>query len=546
MVKLNLVTIRGLLVKNIFGFGKYFYLFLIGVVLITAQLVLANDELFQNNLLKMDVHKTPAGNIKVTLYTKKPYKDSVVVNKKTDNEYVIYLPETASSLTAKPSSNSASDVVRSIEVKTQQYSPQQDQKGYTKIIFSTSEPVEITPQVKTLASGYQLSEKEYKELITTVKKQPQSAKYSPPRPKAEKFQPKTKTAQNNIQKVIPNAIYKVPATKIVQKEIKPEKKLQEAVSRPIVSKQAEIQTEVNPEAVNTAEPKEQIIATEKITESPAETALKPLPAKVEQPKLRKYQKILNWLEYYYYFVLTLILIPLIFLLFLVRGARKTINKIDNQKEIFTSHLDEKPIVPTDFSEKISDDMNWREKFQTYVEETSKPTEEVSQPNFVEDNQDLDNLFGMEVEETQVIQEEAAVESDFADLLNVPADQELGGEKEVSIDEIFGDDSEEADLGVLETYELEEKSEEDEIIQYSYAIDGKRGFHLVEYEGSTSLVGYVDDDIFVLKRFPGIVQSPVQARLNEQKTNSFTYMVKVDGFKSIVEVFKDKMELLIEL
>ena len=117
--------------KKFFGLGKY--IILAGIVLIAAQIVLAKDELFQNNLLKMDVNKTPTGALKVTLYTKKPYKDSVVVNKKSDNQYVIYLPETANSLTAKPSLNSVSSVVQNVEVKTQQYSPQLEQKGYTKI-----------------------------------------------------------------------------------------------------------------------------------------------------------------------------------------------------------------------------------------------------------------------------------------------------------------------------------------------------------------------------------------------------------------------------
>lgn len=135
-------------------------------LILGAQVVCASDDQFQNNLLKMDVYKTSQGGVKVNLYTTKPYKDNVIVNKKSDQEYVILMPETVSSMTSKPSAKSAPDVLTNIEVKTQQYGTTQGQKGYTKITISTSKAVEITPQVQTVnVSGYRLSEQEAKELL---------------------------------------------------------------------------------------------------------------------------------------------------------------------------------------------------------------------------------------------------------------------------------------------------------------------------------------------------------------------------------------------
>ena len=159
-----------------FHINKYFCLGFITIAALGTQIVHANDEMFQNNLMRMDVHKTSLGGVKVTLYTTKPYKDAVVVNKKSDQEYIILMPETASTLTSKPALNSTSDVLTKIDVKTQQYGATQGQKGYTKIIITTLRPIEITPQVETLSvAKYKLSETETKELLAQAGKKQVSA-----------------------------------------------------------------------------------------------------------------------------------------------------------------------------------------------------------------------------------------------------------------------------------------------------------------------------------------------------------------------------------
>lgn len=131
-------------------------------LLVGMHIVSAADT-FQNNLLKVDLYESSLGGVKVTLYTNKPYNDAVSVNKKSDSEYVILMPETSNSLTAKPSLKSASTSVKNVEVKTQQYSGQI--KGYTKIVVTTSKPVEIVPQVQVLSGAPQMTDKEYNELM---------------------------------------------------------------------------------------------------------------------------------------------------------------------------------------------------------------------------------------------------------------------------------------------------------------------------------------------------------------------------------------------
>lgn len=81
-----------------------------------------------------------------------------------------------------------------------------------------------------------------------------------------------------------------------------------------------------------------------------------------------------------------------------------------------------------------------------------------------------------------------------------------------------------------------------IIKSGFNIDENKGFYVVNLEGNSALVGRINDEIFVLKKFDRNVEKPVQVRHD----NANVYMVKAGGFKSLVEVNEDKMGVLIEL
>lgn len=97
-----------------------------------------------NELVKMDFNQTPDGSVKVNIYTDKPYKDQIIVNKKPDNKYVILLPETVNSLNVQPDISGVSNL-NNVDVKTQQYSSLPG-KGYTKITIDSKKPVNLVPQ----------------------------------------------------------------------------------------------------------------------------------------------------------------------------------------------------------------------------------------------------------------------------------------------------------------------------------------------------------------------------------------------------------------
>lgn len=81
-----------------------------------------------------------------------------------------------------------------------------------------------------------------------------------------------------------------------------------------------------------------------------------------------------------------------------------------------------------------------------------------------------------------------------------------------------------------------------IVKSGYNIDSEKGFYLVNMDGVSALVGRIKDDIFILKKFDHVVDKQLQVR----QDYGTVYIVKVGGFKCLVDVAKDKMGTLIEI
>ncbi len=77
------------------------------------------------------------------------------------------------------------------------------------------------------------------------------------------------------------------------------------------------------------------------------------------------------------------------------------------------------------------------------------------------------------------------------------------------------------------------------------IDSKRGLYLIQYDGQVSLIGYVKDEIFVIKKFDKIFKPNLQIRMNERKENCINYLVRVDGYKALIQVTRDDMKVVVE-
>ncbi len=106
---------------------------------------MALDSDYKNNLLKVDVVKANDGSYKIDLYTQKRYNEPIKVIKKSDTSYYVFLPETYHSITSVGSSGD----INKVDVKLYPYAGQDLNNGYTKIDISTSKPVTFTTSVKT-------------------------------------------------------------------------------------------------------------------------------------------------------------------------------------------------------------------------------------------------------------------------------------------------------------------------------------------------------------------------------------------------------------
>ena len=582
------------------GKFKGFYLLLFSVLLcalIMAGQIVHAVETFQNNLLKIDLYHSSLGGVKVTLYTNKPYNESVSINKKNDFEYVILMPETANSLTAKPTLKTVSDIIKNIDVKTQQYENQV--KGYTKITILTTKPIEITPQVQTLnVSDYQMSEKDYNDLIAqTAKKQttktiqklnPTQKKTFAPRPTQKPTVVYTKT-QTLVQKKVEKK-KALPQKVIAEPKLKTKPKTIEAVVPAVKTKPQKIE---QPKTTQKVETQVKTVIPQTIV--PAIKPVQPI-RKFERYKHKIKNIVKNHFGSNFYTIIGLALIPIIFLLLILKVAGKTAGKIRQQKSNFAENLKEAPnpvIHPvTDYSEKINDDMTWKEKFQTYVDTTtppiSAPTDEVVGANQIQNadanpqeninqesvsSQELDDLFGADSllnnDENAKFEESPKIsrENSSLDELNeIMTQDEL--DEDISIEALFDEDNYEyveniSEENIAEDYSpkanqyfeppiIEEEQEEsvnqnqDKFVQSEFVIDDERGFYLVDFENTTALVGHIAEEIFVLKRFDEKVSDVLQARFNEKKGNAVNYMTRVGNFKGIVEVTPQKMNLLIVL
>ncbi|MBO5435714.1 hypothetical protein J6A31_07970, partial [bacterium] len=86
----------------------------LGITLLLA-LAFANFsacEVFANNTLsQVDVKKNSTDSLEFTLYTSSPYAENVVVTKKSDNKYVILMPNVNGTTTSKPDFSGVRDVV---------------------------------------------------------------------------------------------------------------------------------------------------------------------------------------------------------------------------------------------------------------------------------------------------------------------------------------------------------------------------------------------------------------------------------------------------
>lgn len=168
---------------------KFIFATILSAFLITANAVYADT----NDLLRMDVKKASSDNtVDVTFYTT-GNPSNTVVTRKSDNTYVVLLPNVTGNQSIVPSLGGVKDLVSNVNVKN----VDDGIGGYTKVTFNTTKPVKIQTYTKKTAPLTK-AQQDYKNLIA------QNSKYDPDK-KMENFK-QTKTTTPQVKTVKPTSV----------------------------------------------------------------------------------------------------------------------------------------------------------------------------------------------------------------------------------------------------------------------------------------------------------------------------------------------------
>lgn len=373
------------------------------VSLLSLSLTAIGTTVFANNSLNgVDVRKNSADGLEFTLYTTSPYADNVIVTKKSDNKYVILMPNVGSA-SARPDLSSVKDVVSNVDVRA----INDGGNGYTKVTVITTKPVSI--KTNTAKSAPETAEqREYRALIAQQKTKPaqpvqttkpQTAKASTPSAsvfKLPEIQPtvspaeKVKEMQKAQPAVKPAA---APSPKPAEKQVAEKKqnvinavnkKLQETVKKEEVKKvekqQIKEKQAVDKEIKNIVPPAPPAKTAQTTQAEPAKPVAAPVQKDIKTPKpinrTNYITKIKNTIQQRMPdnmpLTIAIVLIPLICLITLFKVIKASVIKSNILKKSFADNLSKKPIETPSYDNIINNEsLSWQEKYQQYRDESGE-------------------------------------------------------------------------------------------------------------------------------------------------------------------------------
>lgn len=135
-------------------------------------------------------------------------------------------------------------------------------------------------------------------------------------------------------------------------------------------------------------------------------------------------------------------------------------------------------------------------------------------------------------------------------LSTPIDEaaiEENAASDIDYYSLYSEETKEESASYKPSYQTEtEPVEEDEdsaTILSSSKLTETRGLYLARFEGATSLVGYIQDDIYVLYNFSDdVVETNIESHLAEENDTESLYIVKTGGKKLMVKSSPYDMKL----
>lgn len=542
----------------------------------------------ENNLVQMDIRKTGDSSVDMTFLTSENYNDNISVLPKSDNKYVILIPKATSAGYSRPNLNGVKDLISSVDVKNV------EDGGYTKITIITTKPLNIKTSAQKSAP-ITPEQREYESLIAqanTIKKDalskipptpvPQKTaitvnKTEPakPTPQAKPQPPKKETVKKPDIKL--TAVTPKPAPKTEPAPVKPAEKVEN-----IVPKALPALPDDSPAPKNHSNmpktlafiliPILALISAAKMLKNSVQNSnqLKNDFVRRTRPpeKTVAYNNItdneeLNWQEKYKQF-LAQTGQPEKAYAFIKPAAQNPQQKRKKTLPALEPVITETPEIVEYkvYSEEdlIRTGFKKIKKLKAFADPLS-----VSERERVKHNSRFKKYDIPERETVDLSQSILYTNPRIMQEANLKRGYPMKDYIMSSVEEFFSmpdnrhriKDSMASGLNRTQkaapvpsfnnsSNPIKSASNDgyldNLVVKSGFHIDKDRGFFMVQHEDASAVIGKINDEIFVLKKFDKRVDTPIQVR----KDKNNVYMVKADNFKSLVEVTGDKMGVLIEL
>lgn len=499
----------------------------------------AIDNEYSNQLLKLNVEKAGNNDVNVTVYSSKAYKIKLNPVKKSNGEYVIFLPSTYHSITAKPDVTKTNGMIDNVDVKLIPFTGSQKNNGFTKITIKTGAETKLNINNEVVKTN--TVEDDIANLLKTKFGNQNEAisNHKPTSINANNQAAKTKRTTAINSKTV--ATHKIIELKLNKQNIKTKTEIAFKVRpkhtiaaiKPTETVSTTKKATVSPQKLFEKQKSKSLMLTKK-TDMPVSTTIsgrqsKPTkevqpifapPAEKMQQKLNT-QQLSQPQESKRLFLSFPSLIPGISLIIAVLLAIKLLKR----KSTKPSNIHSEEVE--NYSQQI------KESFSSYMEQPGiqnySTNEEYTNVAYTtETSETIEQNYAGHFEDTEYINYyNEAYESQY---------EEVNYEQ---LSEILEQDAENKQTNTL-TEELVEIPEPE--VLDGFDIADNKGIYLVQTEAEKVLIGVVNSRVFVLNSFNNDENLTFKINKSKEQNNKQLFFVKVGKWQGLISADEQKVNL----
>ncbi len=219
--------------------NKYFklllYIFLVaGITSLPASsaAIKSVNSQYSNNLLGIKLKKSEYESVSVNVITAKPYKIKLLPIQRSNNEYLIFLPETFHSITSKPDFSDFKNI-KDVEVSLVPNLDANSNNGYTKITIKTNSSEQLIDVINTTLKPTNVIDLDLERLLATQKEVKPPRKIAQNRSKPKKIKKQAKKYTKPTVKIKKTISSKPKQLKTIVIKDLPAKKATKAINKPV-------------------------------------------------------------------------------------------------------------------------------------------------------------------------------------------------------------------------------------------------------------------------------------------------------------------------